>query len=47
VRQAEKPRRGFDWLKKVIEQSSLAGRIRYRDNDPEEVDVRTALFKSV
>jgi hypothetical protein len=34
---------GFDWLKKVIEQSSLAGRIRYRDNDPEDVDIRTAL----
>lgn len=34
---------GFDWLKKVIEHSSLAGRIRYRDNDPEDVDVRTVL----
>ncbi len=34
---------GFDWLKEVIKHSSLAGRIRYRDNDPEDVDVRTVL----
>jgi AIPR protein len=34
---------GFDWLKKVIESSSLAGRVRYRENDPEDVDIRTVL----
>lgn len=34
---------GFDWLKKLIEVSPLRGRIRYRENDPEEVDIRTAL----
>jgi hypothetical protein len=34
---------GFDWLKKIIENSSLKGRIRYRENDPEDVDIRTAL----
>lgn len=33
----------FDWLKEVIENSQLAGRIRYRENDPEPVDVRTVL----
>ena len=34
---------GFDWLKKLIEASPLKGRIRYRENDPEDVDIRTAL----
>jgi hypothetical protein len=34
---------GFEWLKKVIQHSKLAGRIRYRENDPEDVDVRTVL----
>lgn len=34
---------GFEWLKKVIEGSQLAGRIRYRENDPEDVDIRTVL----
>jgi hypothetical protein len=33
----------FDWLKDVIENSPLAGRIRYRENDPEAVDIRTVL----
>jgi hypothetical protein len=33
----------FDWLKEVIENSQLAGRVRYRENDPEPVDVRTVL----
>ena len=33
----------FDWLKDVIEESALAGRIRYRENDPEPVDIRTVL----
>lgn len=34
---------GFDWLKEVIEKSELRGRIRYRENDPQPVDVRTVL----
>lgn len=34
---------GFDWLKTLIEKSPLAGRVRYRENDPEEVDIRTVL----
>jgi hypothetical protein len=33
----------FDWLKNLIESSSLKGRVRYRENDPEEVDIRTVL----
>jgi len=33
----------FDWLKDVIEASSLAGRIRYRENDRQSVDIRTVL----
>jgi hypothetical protein len=33
----------FDWLKSLIEASSLKGRVRYRENDPEEVDIRTVL----
>lgn len=34
---------GFDWLKDVIESSPLKGRIRYRENDLQPVDVRTVL----
>jgi hypothetical protein len=33
----------FDWLKDVIEESALAGRVRYRENDPQPVDIRTVL----
>ncbi len=33
----------FDWLKNLIESSSLKGRVRYRENDPEEVDIRAVL----
>lgn len=33
----------FDWLKKLIESSTLKGRVRYRENDPEDVDIRTVL----
>jgi AIPR protein len=33
----------FDWLKDVIEDSQFRGRIRYRENDPQPVDVRTVL----
>ncbi len=34
---------GFDWLKDVIEASEFRGRVRYKENDPEPVDVRTVL----
>lgn len=34
---------GFDWLKEVIEDSEFRGRIRYRENDPQPVDIRTVL----
>lgn len=34
---------GFNWLKEVIEQSKFHGRIRFRENDPQPVDVRTVL----
>jgi hypothetical protein len=34
---------GFDWLKEVIESSPLKGRVRYRENDQQPVDVRTIL----
>jgi hypothetical protein len=34
---------GFNWLKGVIESSQFRGRIRFRENDPEPVDVRTVL----
>lgn len=34
---------GFDWLKDLIEESEFKGRIRYRENDPEPVDIRTIL----
>ena len=33
----------FDWLKDVIEKSEIRGRIRYRENEPAPVDVRTVL----
>lgn len=34
---------GFKWLKEVLEKSQLKGRVRYRENDPEPVDVRSVL----
>lgn len=34
---------GYEWLKDVIEGSSLRGRVRYRENDQQPVDVRTVL----
>jgi len=34
---------GFDWLKDILEKSDLRGRIRYRENEPKPVDVRTVL----
>ena len=34
---------GFDWLKELINDSEFKGRIRYRENDPEPVDIRTIL----
>jgi hypothetical protein len=34
---------GFEWLKDVIEESDIRGRVRYRENDPQPVDIRTAL----
>jgi hypothetical protein len=34
---------GFNWLKEVIEQSKFHGRIRFRENNPQPVDVRTVL----
>lgn len=34
---------GFNWLKEVIAQSKFNGRIRFRENDPQPVDVRTVL----
>lgn len=34
---------GFDWLKDVIEGSEIRGRVRYRENDPQPVDIRTVL----
>lgn len=34
---------GFDWLKEVIEGSGFRGRVRYRENDPQPVDIRTVL----
>lgn len=33
----------FDWLKDVIEASDLSDRVRYRENDPQPVDIRTVL----
>ncbi|MFQ5664718.1 MAG: AIPR family protein [Terriglobia bacterium] len=34
---------GFDWLKKLIEASEFRGRVRYKENDPQPVDVRSVL----
>lgn len=34
---------GFDWLKDVIEDSEFQGKIRYRENEPKPVDIRTVL----
>jgi hypothetical protein len=34
---------GFDWLHEVIDQSEFQKRIRYRENDPEAVDIRAIL----
>jgi hypothetical protein len=34
---------GFDWLKDLIEGSEFKGRVRYRENDPQPVDIRTVL----
>ena len=34
---------GFDWLKDVLEKSDLRGRVRYRENEPKSVDIRTVL----
>lgn len=34
---------GFDWLKQAIDASEFKGRIRFRENDPEPVDVRGVL----
>lgn len=34
---------GFDWLKALIEESEFKGQIRYRENDPQPVDIRTVL----
>lgn len=33
----------FDWLKDILEKSELRGRVRYRENDQQPVDVRTVL----
>jgi len=34
---------GFEWLKEIIEQSEFRGKIRYRENEPKPVDIRTVL----
>ena len=34
---------GFNWLKELIEESKLRGKIKFRENDPQPVDVRTVL----
>jgi len=34
---------GFEWLKDVLEASEFRGRIRYRENDSQPVDIRTVL----
>jgi hypothetical protein len=34
---------GFEWLKEEIEASEFRGRVRYKENDPQPVDVRTVL----
>jgi len=33
----------FDWLKELLNNSQFKGKIRYRENDPEPVDIRTIL----
>jgi hypothetical protein len=35
--------KGFDWIKEVIGDSEFSNKIRYRENDPEDVDIRTVL----
>lgn len=34
---------GFNWIKDVLEKSEFRGRIKYKENDPEPVDIRTVL----
>ncbi len=34
---------GFNWLKDVLENSELRGKVRYRENEPKPVDIRTIL----
>ena len=34
---------GFDWIKDVLESSEFKGKIRYKENDQQPVDVRTVL----
>lgn len=34
---------GFTWLKDLIETSEFKGRVRYRENDPQPVDIRAIL----
>jgi|GEM_PF-411861 len=34
---------GFQWLKDIIESSRFKGKIRYRENEPNPVDIRTVL----
>jgi len=34
---------GFNWLRDEIEASEFRGRVRYKENDPQPVDVRTVL----
>lgn len=34
---------GFEWLKDVLRNSEFRGKIRYRENEPKPVDVRTVL----
>ena len=34
---------GFDWLKEIIEKSEFHGKIRFRENEPKPVDIRTIL----
>lgn len=36
-------KQNFDWLKDVLEDSELRGRIRYRENEPKPVDIRNVL----
>lgn len=33
----------FNWLKDIIESSEFKGQVKYRENDPEPVDIRTIL----